>query len=470
MQITVVGLGLTRGQLTMYAADALKSGQRIILRTARCDAAAWLSDEGIPYESLDGLYETLEDFSELRQRAAEIVVGAAQREPLVYGVLDLRDETVQAIAERGEDLRWIPGVPVDAELTGCACSPCQCFAACDAGEVEPDAGQNALVREISSRVLAGEVKLALLRRYPPDLPIQMLTAQGRISCPLCELDRQPAYDHRTSAFIPGVADLTRLTEYGFSQLNRIMRILRAPDGCPWDRKQTHESLRETCVEEAWEVADAIDRGNMDDLCEELGDLLMQITLHSEIARQHGEFTIDDVTGSICRKMISRHTHIFGTDRAKDSQEVLDLWEKNKQKEKHLSSTGDSMETVAKAMPALMRAEKVQKKAKSVGFDWEDWRGALEKISEEAGEVLQAARDGDDLAMEIGDLLFAAVNVSRLLHVSPELALNRSTDKFIRRFSAMERMIREDGKDMREMTLPEMDVYWDRVKAEMKFGQ
>ena len=278
-----------------------------------------------------------------------------------------------------------------------------------------------------------------------------------------ELDRLSAYDHRLSLLVPAQRELTKLERYGFDELNRVIRILRAPGGCPWDRKQTHKTLRTNLVEEAYEAVDAIDREDMDALYDELGDVLLQIVLHAEIAREHGEFTIEDVTTAITHKMIFRHQHVFGSAKADTADEVLDLWQKVKKAERHQKTQAEVLRSVTRSLPALMRAEKVQKRAADVGFDWESAQAAFYKIGEEAEELSGAVKSGSGIEEEAGDLLFAVVNVLRLLKLDPEIALSRAIDKFIARFAKMEESILADGKQLAGMTLEEMDAYWARVK-------
>ena len=463
--MTIVGLGLEKEDLTDRIKTILSSTAAVLLRTARCGAADWMDAQGIPYRTLDALYEAADDFDSLQDAIVLEVERLAGEGPLMYGVLDLRDISVERLAMRNPDsVRLIPGVPLDGALTAHAAGLTHCLAACDHTSFQPNADAAALIREIDSRELASEVKLKLMERYPEGSKALMSDGAGFREIPLCELDRLAHYDHRTAALIPAVSELTKLTRFGYEQLNAIVRRLRAPDGCPWDRKQTHASLTTNVIEEAYEVVDAIERGDLAALYDELGDLLLQVALHAEIAREHGEFSSDDVTSAICLKLIARHPHVFGTERAATPEDVLVLWEQVKKKEKNLTTQADAMRAVTKGLPQLMRAEKVQKKAAAVGFDWNDATEALSKVNEEAEEVREALISGEGVEEELGDLLFSAVNVARLAKVAPELALKSAIDKFMGRFEQTEKRILEDGKRMEDMTLHEMDAYWDRVKC------
>lgn len=261
---------------------------------------------------------------------------------------------------------------------------------------------------------------------------------------------------------------TAIDRYSLAPLVEIMRKLRGEGGCPWDRKQTHESLRTYVVEEAYEVVQAVDDRDDAELREELGDLLLQVAFHSQIASETGRFDVGDVIGGIVEKLIRRHPHVFGDVEAKDSKTVLRNWERIKQRERagEEGEPGSVLDNVAGAMPALMRAVKVQAKASRVGFDWPDVTGALAKVQEEMGELEQARKAGDRerMAEEVGDVLFALVNVARFLKVDPEIALGRTVDKFIARFKHIEARAGEANRRVEDMTLDEMDSLWEEAKG------
>lgn len=260
-----------------------------------------------------------------------------------------------------------------------------------------------------------------------------------------------------------MVDFTFKEKYTYEDLLEIMRILRCPEGCVWDREQDHKSIRRSFIEETYEAVEAIDNDDPVLLQEELGDVLLQVVFHAQIEAEAGRFTMDDVADGICKKMIYRHPHVFGSVEVKNSDEVLTNWDALKQKEKHQKSTTDALESVARSLPGLIRAEKVQHKAAKVGFDWDDVSGALEKVREETAEVARAIDGDGDPSEELGDLLFAAVNVARFLKTDPEEAISRTTDKFIRRFAQVEQAARDAGKDLADMSLAEMDALWDAAK-------
>ena len=251
--------------------------------------------------------------------------------------------------------------------------------------------------------------------------------------------------------------------YDVRDLEEIVRILRAPGGCPWDAEQTHESIRRNFLEEAYEAVEAIDEKNPDHLKEELGDVLLQVLFHARMEQEAGRFNLDDVADGVCKKLIYRHPHVFGDVSVTGTGEVLTNWEELKRKEKGQATNTDALDAVARSLPALWRAEKVQKKAKKAGFDWPDISGALDKLSEELEELKTAVAQGTNVEEELGDLLFSAVNVSRFLKADPEVALGKATDKFISRFAKVEALAAAQNQSMEGMTLEELDKLWEHAK-------
>lgn len=252
-------------------------------------------------------------------------------------------------------------------------------------------------------------------------------------------------------------------QYTVSDLVRLLRLLRGPGGCPWDREQTHESIRRNLLEEAYEVVEAIDEKDRSHLCEELGDVLMQVVFHAGIEEDAGGFTLDDVADMTCRKLLHRHPHVFGDQTAENAAEVLVKWDEIKRAERGQKTVSSAMDTVAKSLPALWRADKLQNKARKAGFDWPDISGALDKLEEEIAELRLAVGGDGDPAEELGDVLFSAVNVSRFLNVDPEAALGAASDKFIDRFGRVERAAAASGRAMRDISPDELDKLWENAK-------
>ena len=260
-----------------------------------------------------------------------------------------------------------------------------------------------------------------------------------------------------------MVDFQKKEKYNFNDLLRIMEILRAPDGCMWDREQDHQSIRRNFIEETYEVCEAIDEQDPEHLKEELGDVLLQVVFHTQMEKEKGVFDIGDVADGICKKLIYRHPHIFGSVEVGSSEEILRNWDELKRKEKHQETDTSALESVAKSLPGLIRAEKLQKKAAKVGFDWENAQGALEKVEEELDEVKRAVAGDGDPEEELGDLLFAAVNVARHLKVDPERAMEKTCNKFVRRFAEMERQAQQENKALSDLSLTELDTLWNRSK-------
>lgn len=255
-------------------------------------------------------------------------------------------------------------------------------------------------------------------------------------------------------------NFVRKNSYSINDLLEIVDILRAPDGCPWDHEQTHESIRRGFLEESYEVCEAIDNADLPLLQEELGDVLLQIVFHASIEAERDGFTFNDVCDGICKKLIYRHPHVFSDTNVSNTDEVLENWDELKKKEKGQETVCASMNSVARSLPALWRAEKVAKKAMKVGFDWHDALGALDKLSEEIEELKEAIALGNGIEEELGDILFTAVCVSNLVKCDPEEALTKATDKFIGRFSAMEALAQ---KPLNELTDAEWDELWQHAK-------
>lgn len=260
-------------------------------------------------------------------------------------------------------------------------------------------------------------------------------------------------------------DFKEKSEYKFDDLIEIVKILRAPGGCPWDREQTHKSIRSNFIEETYEAVEAIDTENLELLKEELGDVLLQVALHSEIESEKNNFTIDDVCDGVCKKLIIRHPHVFGDVNAETTDQVLKNWDNIKMRTKSQKTQAQAMDSVSKSLPSLMRSTKIQQKAAKVGFDWDSVDGALDKLFEECEELKNAVKNNDkeNQYEELGDVLFSAVNVARFLNIDSEHALYDACDKFTDRFSKVESLAKERGIDMKTASLSELDSLWDEVK-------
>jgi tetrapyrrole methylase family protein/MazG family protein len=471
-RVTVIPLADDWRELTIRASDALLNAPRLILRTSRNPASAWLKKNGKSFEALDALYSQYDDFDELSDAIARAVIDAA---PCAYAVADpASDRSVRRLKALlpGGAVETLPGAGrTERALAAVGASYPEgvvsvCAAELPGARLNPN--MDLVVTELNDRLTAGEVKLKLLTFYPPDLSVTLGSIASVVAIPLSELDHERAFDHTSWIVVPPVPMESRASR-DFYDLVDVMARLRDPQsGCPWDREQDHQSLREYILEEACEVIEAIDMNDPDKLADELGDSLLQVVFHACVSEQHGGFDILDVTSGICEKLIRRHPHIFGNVLASTSDAVITNWEAIKKIEKKLDTQTAVMRDVPRQLPALMRASKIQKKARGVGFDFSTALDALFKIQEETEEVRNAIGKNEPharLEEELGDLLFAVVNVSRLAGVQPELALTGSTDKFIRRFERVERAVAAVGGDMRNMSPDELDRYWNQSKAE-----
>lgn len=253
--------------------------------------------------------------------------------------------------------------------------------------------------------------------------------------------------------------------YDINDFLRLVTVLRSPGGCPWDRKQTHESIKKNFIEETYEVVEAINKADAEGLKEELGDVLLQVAMHSEMESEKGSFDFNDVVNDICKKLVVRHPHVFGDAAAQSSDEALQNWDQVKLKTKGMKKQGEAMIKVPREFPALMRAQKVQEKAAKAGFDWDDINGAVDKLHEEIDELETAltADVGKDIEEEFGDVLFSCVNVSRFIGADSEEALTASTDKFIKRYLLVEKLAADEGLDMKTASIEELDKLWNKAK-------
>jgi tetrapyrrole methylase family protein/MazG family protein len=335
-----------------------------------------------------------------------------------------------------------------------------------------------LITQVNNRSIASEVKLKLMEVYPAEQPVVVvktadITNWERVqNLPLYELDRLDGLDHVTAIYVPPLAKnhaaLPCGCHFPLDPLVELMDTLRGDQGCPWDRQQTHVSLKKYLLEEAYEVVAAIESGEMHNLCEELGDLLLQVVFHAKLASEGRYFDMNDIIRGITGKMVRRHPHVFGEVKADTPAQVKVNWDLIKATEKEqagIKIEAGSLMDIPLAMPALMRAEKVQRAAAKVGFDWPDPGGALDKVAEELQEVQEAVRgeDRQKIKEEIGDLIFGIVNIARLLRVNAEEALDQAVKKFARRFRYMEALAGQKQQEMETMTLDELDLWWAEAK-------
>lgn len=478
--IKVIGLGPgSKDALTMGAVEALREGSKVYLRTYKHPNIEYIKSLGIDFETYDEKYDTLDSFDQVYNAIVEDLIEKHDKyENLIYAVPGhplVAEKSVNILIKRCEekniDLNILPAVSfVDAMMEALKIDPVEGIKIIDAFDIKNqvlDKRIGTVITQVYDKFIASEVKLALSEYYRDDMEIYFVRAAGVKDLesvrkiPLYELDRQEDIDYLTSVYIP--KDLNNVRD--FHDLVEIMDTLRGEDGCPWDREQTHETLRRYLVEECYEVVEAIDEQDDDKIIEELGDVLLQVVFHARIGKEEGYFDIYDITEGICNKMIERHPHIFGNVIADTSEQVLSNWEDIKKKEKGLKTYTEELKAIARSLPALTRAEKVQAKARKVGFDWDNVEAAMDKIIEELEEV-KNVYNGNNRAKiqeEVGDLIFSTVNVSRFLDIDPEFALNYTIEKFINRFQYIEDEASKKGLKLQEMTLEQMDEFWEKAK-------
>lgn len=485
--ITVVGLGAgDLDQLPYGIYRTLKAAKQLYLRTKEHPVVAELVAEGIAIESFDEVYEQYETFSDVYTDIVErLFTRVKEAGSLVYAVPGhplVAERTVQLLLAEG------PNRGVDIEIGGgqsfidplfarLHIDPIEGFSLLDgtalaAHQVSP--GLHTIIAQVYDAFVASDVKLTLMEVLPDDYEVTVATAVGVAgqeiieTVPLYELDRLDHFGNLSLVYVPPTKD-EKVSYRQFSYLKEIVAILRSPDGCPWDREQTHQSIRKNLIEETYEVLETIDDDDPDAMCEELGDLLMQIMLHSQMAAEDGYFSVDDVVATLNEKLVRRHPHVFGEKSANDSEEALANWQEIKAQEKAAKGIDVAVESqlagIPRDLPALMYAYKLQKKAAQVGFDWDDIADVYKKVDEEYRELQEASEE--ERAGELGDLLFAVVNLARFLGLDPEEALALTNNKFKKRFSYIEGKLHEAGRTFEQTDLQEMDKWWEEAKHETR---
>ena len=482
--LKIMGLGPGAYEaLTIGALKELKNNKNIYFRTEKHPTVDFLKDEGIKFESYDHAYEKYDSFDDVYKYIAEdLITKIKDDEDLIYAVpghpLVAEKSVINLIElckENNIQYEVLPAVSfVDAMMEALQVDPIEGVKIIDAFDMKNqilDKRVGTIITQVYNNFIASEVKLRLLEGYEDDTEIIFVRAAGVEGLesirkiPLYELDWQEDIDYLTSIYIP--KDLGNKKD--FQDLLDIIETLRNPGGCPWDREQTHESLKSALLEECYEVIDAIENEDEDALIEELGDVLLQVVFHASIGKEDGYFDIMDVIGGISNKMINRHPHVFGSEEANTSEQVLVNWDEIKKEEKGIKTLTEEMQNIAKSLPAATRAYKVQKKAKKVGFDWDDVNCAMDKVKEELNEIKEVynCEDKSIIEGEVGDLLFACINVARFLEVDGELALDKTIKKFIKRFSYIENEAIKNNKNLKDMTLEEMDKLWEEAKTSEK---
>jgi tetrapyrrole methylase family protein/MazG family protein len=483
-KIHILGLGPGNlDSLTLGVVDRIKSGDRNYLRTKNHPTVKYLIENNIDFGSYDYAYEREEDFEKVYKYIVEDLIKKSKEYKsinyLVPGNPMVAEKTVELLLNaENEDLEielftGISFIEPIIELVGI--DPVYGLKIADGIEFKMkdiDINLDCIITQVYNDKVASDIKLILSQVYGDEYEIYLINNAGIIGeeeiykIPIYKLDRIHKIGNLTSIYIPKVDKIDKKI-YDIADIIDIVEILRSDKGCPWDRKQSHKSLRECLIEEAYEVVDAIDNEDIDGLVEELGDLLFQIVFHSQIGLETGDFNFYNITTELNKKMIFRHPHVFGKKKVEKSEEVVYNWNKLKFKDKGILTYTDTLRDVPR-ISSLLRSYKVQKRARDIGFDWNSVDGALDKVKEEYYEVIEAISnfEGGDvwkIEEELGDLLFSVVNVCRFLDVNPEIALNKTVDKFIKRFEIMELKAEKLGIKLENMTLEEMDELWNEAK-------
>ncbi|MCQ6276725.1 nucleoside triphosphate pyrophosphohydrolase [Bacillus sp. V3B] len=479
-KINIIGLGAgDLDQLPLGVYKLLNSGVPVYLRTKEHPVVSELEKEGFCYHSFDSIYEKHEQFEAVYEDICETLLSNKEDE-LIYAVPGhplVAEKTVQLLLDRGNERGVVIRVSggksfLDDMFTTLRVDPIEGFQLLDATDLkleEIQLRQHIVIGQVYDSFIASNVKLTFMEKLPYDYEVYIVTAAGSKDektrkIPLVELDREAELNNLTSVYIPPVQEEVILYK-DFSKLRGIIAELRGPNGCPWDLKQTHESLKKYLIEEAYEVVEAIGEQDIDHLVEELGDVLLQVLLHAQIGEDDGYFSIDDVIEGLSAKMVRRHPHVFGDKIAETADDVVRNWQEIKQEEKGKRNES-ILDEVGMSLPNIIRAFELQKKAAKVGFDWPDVGGAWEKVKEEIIEFeAEMAKDSSNekAVKEFGDILFALVNVARYYEINPDEALFRTNQKFIHRFHYIEEKVIESGKSFKDFTLDELDHFWNEAK-------
>ena len=475
--ITVIGLGVEKGDLSRRGEEiilsAAKTGRKIFVRTAYTSSYETVKALGVAHTCLDKVYENSRNFATLSKNLAKAVADGGKDAVYLVDGAATEDNSVKALIKRTRGkIEIIDGVSKitalvrAAKFKGCSYNALSAYELAEKAK----AGNLSLpliVYDLDDGALASDTKLLLGDLFGEETAVSFIYQGKAKKISLFELDRQKKYDYTTAVAIEEVALLDK-KRFTLEDLKEIVVRLRAPDGCPWDKVQTSESIKMSAVEESYELVDAIDQQDDDKILEETGDILLQTVFHAVLKEETGAFNLTDVVTGICEKLIFRHSHVFGNDKAKDEGSALSVWEKNKMTEKHQTTFGASVADVPKCFPAAMRAQKIGKRAAKAGLDFASVDDAAARIQEELQEFFDCHRKGDTVGAEkeLGDILFAAVNVGRKAGCDCEKALKESAERFAARFILAEKLALADGRTVTELSETEWDKYYQKAKQQL----
>lgn len=493
-EITVVGLGPGNAHhLSLETLAVLKKAPKVVLRTAVHPSVSELTKEGVQFVSCDNFYETGNSFEEVYQKIVDFLLVESQEVNIVYAVPGsplVAERTVVLLREQCQDqnvsVKILPSMSfLDLAYVSLGIDPIAGLRIVDASDIKAidDAGKYPLlVTQVYSKFVASDLKINLMEVLDDETGLYFLRNLGLPDeecrpIKLFELDRQPQIDHLTSVFIPQQMESSTQCELSGTEayynddgydidimpLVDVIRQLREPGGCPWDREQTSKSIRQNMIEEVYELLEAIDADDKDGIREELGDVLMQVVFHAQVAEETGLFSMQDIVDEVTEKLIRRHPHVFGDIHVDSSSEVMQNWDAIKLEEK--KERKNVLDGIPVGLPALIRAYKLNVKAAKVGFDWENREDVWKKVDEELQELQDAVRSGNikEQEHEMGDVLFALVCYAKHLGIEAEISLNETNNRFVKRFSFVEEKIKNSGKQWNDFSLAEMDVFWGQAK-------
>jgi tetrapyrrole methylase family protein/MazG family protein len=480
-KITVLGLGAGDiEQLPLGIYRHLLKQKDVYVRTEDHPVITELKSEGVRFHPFDSTYEEHDQFESVYQSIVSQLLALAKEEELTYAVPGhpfVAERTIQLLVEASQqnkvELTFLGGQSfLDAMYTALQIDPIEGCQIIDGTALKRDELQlqhHMIIVQVYDALIASEVKLTLMERLPDDYEVTIATAVGSkeqqlTKVPLYELDHATTLNNLTAVYVPPVQEDKLL--YGeFDKLREVIATLRGPDGCPWDQKQTHQSLKKYFIEEVYEVLEAIDEEDDEHLTEELGDVLLQIMLHAQIGEDDGYFSIRDVIYAVTEKMIRRHPHVFGEVTVNDADDVVTNWDEIKKLEKGETESESILASIPKGLPALIEATQLQKQAAKVGFDWDDVAPMWMKLQEELAEFLTEVKAGkqENMQKELGDILFVIVNLARFYQIDSEEALLMTNRKFHKRFRYIEEAVLREGKVITELSLEELDQKWEKAK-------
>ena len=455
--ITVVGMGRKQGDLTADGRYAIEHADVVVIKSSKTHVASTVASLRKDAISCDDLYESASDFDSLNRAIVQRLNSFGDKKTVFCVVGEGADDTTVQLLD---NVRVVAGVALHSQAVGNRlASGSVIYTAQELSDAAHILPQPTVVKCIDDKFVASEVQLRLSAAFDVDTEVVFCCGKQIKKFPLSELSKQ-RFDYQATLYIQP-KPLTQRQTFDYYDCADIMTVLCGKDGCPWDREQTHKSIVKNVIEEAYELADALEKEDIDHTIEELGDLLMQVVFHLEIAHNNGEFEPEAVYTGLCRKLIDRHPHVFGEVKASDSAESLSVWEKQKLKEHKIKGTAENVLDVPRGMSALMRCQKVSSRASKGGYEFESVEQVADKVKEELAEFLSAPQS--DKQMEGGDLLFACTNLLRLVGVDAETALLLSTEKFVRRVVECERLLCQRGQDLKKLDARQFDDLWSEAK-------